>query len=987
MRLQELGYLKTSPNESDSQSQSSVSEDFGGVAWLKERDPSPVSPQKIDLVIFDIDDTLMHTTARIRVVKDGEVVRELTNQQFNNYQLLPGESFDFGEFRSAEKFRQESQPIKPMINKLKNILAYHPSAKVIMLTARADFDNKQTFLQTFRDLGIDMSRVHVHRAGNLPGDAIPAEKKAVYVRRYLDTGKYRHVRLYDDSMTNLIVFKTLKREYPRVDFKAIYVGPGGVTRTVEQQEQNQKPAPIYYFAYGMLTDPRLMSDAELVGTARLPNHSLEFRGYANVIPSRDSVPGVLWSVDRKKLHDLDQAEGYPSLYDRKTVPVLADGQRYEAMIYTMTPATKQHLKNRKPSRSYVMRLVKGYNAAGIPLSKITQAIENASLDEASMNPASFAQAVQSGAEQGVLVGYEFEVCVPPESIVDSKKDITANQVRSLMYEYNALQEIDTDYNIEKFNNFFTMFKPRVSIPYQSLPEARQAMMEERLPELVQAFYDIPEETRKQYVKSVLKKFPADKFSPLERQFAFASELGSTVRAAGFYNRRGKYKRLIDQGSKLYYLAGDINTAEDVLKWMFDLGEDELYSRFNRLFEYEPRQAYDFLELDNQVADDFDDYGNSTTMYKDAANGLQPTVQQTFGAKTNVFTSYHQRRKNMTDWYIEPDGSIDADKGGTGVEIVSPPLPANEAMAALKKFFAMANQLKLYTNKSTGLHINVSIPKKLDVLKLAVFLGDQYVLRSFGREFSRYAKSVERELATPGRIGLVTKEFKSAADLKPLSSMVRMISGNHFASINDTGKYISFRHAGGDYLADQGKIENTVGRFIRAMLIASDPNAFRQEYMTKLAKLIPGQQKPPTFTGKDAKKRTTLQKIADIRSKGLLVLQIDRAFVNPKPNRNLAKVNVLMVKPNSEAAKQNLLSKIRGEETRELLQKLPIQNFYSVLIPADTTNDRPTDGVGVLRSNDPNYFVSDYINLPMTEPVVKAYVMKLVKPYLKPTAEN
>ena len=41
------------------------------------------------LSIFDIDDTLFHTTARIRVLKDGLVVRELTNQEFNNYTLQP----------------------------------------------------------------------------------------------------------------------------------------------------------------------------------------------------------------------------------------------------------------------------------------------------------------------------------------------------------------------------------------------------------------------------------------------------------------------------------------------------------------------------------------------------------------------------------------------------------------------------------------------------------------------------------------------------------------------------------------------------------------------------------------------------------------------------------------------------------------------------------------------------------------------------------
>lgn len=189
------------------------------------------------LTIFDIDDTLMHTTAKIRVIKNGQVVRTLTNQEFNTYTLKPGESFDFGEFRSAEKFREESKPIGPMVEKLKLALRQAGNGRVIMLTARADFDDKETFLQTFRDLGIDMSQVHVHRAGNLPGDAIPAEKKAVWVRRYLDTGKYSRVKLYDDSITNLEVFKALKQEYPDVDFQAVYVGPRGRTRTIHEQDR------------------------------------------------------------------------------------------------------------------------------------------------------------------------------------------------------------------------------------------------------------------------------------------------------------------------------------------------------------------------------------------------------------------------------------------------------------------------------------------------------------------------------------------------------------------------------------------------------------------------------------------------------------------------------------------------------------------------------------------------------------------------------
>ena len=74
------------------------------------------------LTIFDIDDTLFHTTAKIAVMKDGKQVRELTNQEFNTYKLKAGESFDFRQFRSAAKFRAESKPIDRMLSKAKIIL-------------------------------------------------------------------------------------------------------------------------------------------------------------------------------------------------------------------------------------------------------------------------------------------------------------------------------------------------------------------------------------------------------------------------------------------------------------------------------------------------------------------------------------------------------------------------------------------------------------------------------------------------------------------------------------------------------------------------------------------------------------------------------------------------------------------------------------------------------------------------------------------------
>ena len=203
------------------------------------------------LTIFDIDDTLFHTTAKIKVVKDGKVVRTLTNQQFNDYDLEDGEEYDFGEFRNAEKFRQESEPIGPMLDELKTILD-HTRGRVIMLTARSDFDDKDTFLQTFKDHGIDMSKIHVHRAGNLPGNEAPAHKKAVWVRKYLNTGDYNRVSLYDDSMTNLRVFKELEDEYPDVEFDAYHItGKGDVSALEERKRRKQRKSKrIYGAAWG-----------------------------------------------------------------------------------------------------------------------------------------------------------------------------------------------------------------------------------------------------------------------------------------------------------------------------------------------------------------------------------------------------------------------------------------------------------------------------------------------------------------------------------------------------------------------------------------------------------------------------------------------------------------------------------------------------------------------------------------------------------------
>lgn len=186
------------------------------------------------LTIFDIDETLFHTKAKVKVMKGGKLIRELDNQEFNTYTLKTGEEFEFGQFRNAEYFRKTSVPVVRMIEKAKAIVKAkkNPHSRAIIVTARADFDDKETFLQTFKDHGLPIDQMHVERAGNLGLGSSAAAKKVVF-RKYLNTKNYIKTRLYDDAMSNLEAFLELQSEYPNITFEAWFVKPDGSIKRIK----------------------------------------------------------------------------------------------------------------------------------------------------------------------------------------------------------------------------------------------------------------------------------------------------------------------------------------------------------------------------------------------------------------------------------------------------------------------------------------------------------------------------------------------------------------------------------------------------------------------------------------------------------------------------------------------------------------------------------------------------------------------------------
>ena len=172
---------------------------------------------------FDIDDTLMNTSKaplKIHVKNEkGEHVQSLSSSEFNTHKLQPGHSYDFSEFRSSKKFAETAKPIRKTLAKMKAI--HNNGGRVEMLTARGDMDDKQKFAQKWKGVGVDISKIHVRRAGNIK--LPPAEAKASIISRAIKAHGHKEVHLYDDSKDNIDSVLKLKEKHPDVAFHGHHV--------------------------------------------------------------------------------------------------------------------------------------------------------------------------------------------------------------------------------------------------------------------------------------------------------------------------------------------------------------------------------------------------------------------------------------------------------------------------------------------------------------------------------------------------------------------------------------------------------------------------------------------------------------------------------------------------------------------------------------------------------------------------------------------
>lgn len=125
-----------------------------------------------------------------------------------------------------------------------------------------------------------------------------------------------------------------------------------------------------YLAYGSNLHKAQMAlrcpESTVICTGILHNYRLVFRGdhgfgVASIVPCKGmNVPVLLWSLPEADERALDRYEGFPWMYDKRTLLVEAEAGQLAAMAYIMAP----HYVKAEPGAGYLQTIRRAYEMCG-----------------------------------------------------------------------------------------------------------------------------------------------------------------------------------------------------------------------------------------------------------------------------------------------------------------------------------------------------------------------------------------------------------------------------------------------------------------------------------------------------------------------------------------------------------------------------------------------------------------------------------------------
>ena len=170
------------------------------------------------ILVFDLDDTLVISSAKIKVCnkKTGECY-SLTPEEFNTYEKGEHEELNFDEFKSLE-IMKAGKLIGYYLKIFKE--AYRSGIAVGIVTARDDKNMIWTWLREHVGYRIDKDLIfavndpiHKYR-GNI------SDRKKSAFKDLIEMG-YSDMQLYDDDDANLKIVKSLEYEFDGINISTI----------------------------------------------------------------------------------------------------------------------------------------------------------------------------------------------------------------------------------------------------------------------------------------------------------------------------------------------------------------------------------------------------------------------------------------------------------------------------------------------------------------------------------------------------------------------------------------------------------------------------------------------------------------------------------------------------------------------------------------------------------------------------------------------
>jgi hypothetical protein len=143
------------------------------------------------LRIFDFDDTLVTTDAKIKVPSKN---LSFSTSEFAKYKVQPDDVLDFSDFRTGKLFNPK--PTAFFRTAFKKIII--GDADIMILTARPNTEEIKEFLADY----VDIDRLII------VGGARTPEMKKNEIAKVLDD--YDEIKFFDDSVPNIMAVRSLK---------------------------------------------------------------------------------------------------------------------------------------------------------------------------------------------------------------------------------------------------------------------------------------------------------------------------------------------------------------------------------------------------------------------------------------------------------------------------------------------------------------------------------------------------------------------------------------------------------------------------------------------------------------------------------------------------------------------------------------------------------------------------------------------------------